>query len=139
MWVVVKIMVPFWVLSIIRHLLFRGPKRDHNLDNHPCVSCDSAFHAISGVAGRVAGKLACSGLKGQLLYSSCLDALRPRRPQAGLRLPVKQRLLRVNHDGASVQRACRELPDDACCEHALGLASVSGSTLSGACATRLGC
>ena len=27
MWVVVKIMVPFWVLSIIRHLVLRGPKR----------------------------------------------------------------------------------------------------------------
>ena len=26
-WVVVKIMVPFWVLSIIPHLLFRDPKR----------------------------------------------------------------------------------------------------------------
>ena len=26
-WVVVKIMVPFWVLGIIRHLIFRGPKR----------------------------------------------------------------------------------------------------------------
>ena len=27
MWVVVKIRVPFWVLSIIRHLLFRVPKK----------------------------------------------------------------------------------------------------------------
>ena len=27
MWVVVKILVPFWVLSIIRHLVFRGPKK----------------------------------------------------------------------------------------------------------------
>ena len=26
-WVVVKMMVPFWVLSIIRHLVFRGPKK----------------------------------------------------------------------------------------------------------------
>ena len=26
-WVAVKIMVPFWVLNIIRHLVFRGPKR----------------------------------------------------------------------------------------------------------------
>ena len=26
-WVVVKIMVPFWVLIIIRHLLFRVPKK----------------------------------------------------------------------------------------------------------------
>ena len=27
MWVVVKIMVPFWVLMRIRHLVFRGPNR----------------------------------------------------------------------------------------------------------------
>ena len=33
-WVVVKTMVPFWVLNIIRHLVFRGPKGDH-FDNHP--------------------------------------------------------------------------------------------------------
>ena len=26
-WVVVKIMVPFWVLIIIRHLLFRVPEK----------------------------------------------------------------------------------------------------------------
>ena len=26
-WVVVKITVPFWVLNIIRHLVFRGPKK----------------------------------------------------------------------------------------------------------------
>ena len=36
-WVVVRIMVPFWVLSIVRHLVFRGPKRDRNFDNHPCT------------------------------------------------------------------------------------------------------
>ena len=26
-WVVVKIMVPFWIPSIIRHLIFRVPKK----------------------------------------------------------------------------------------------------------------
>ena len=26
-WVVVKIRIPFWVLNIIRHLLFRVPKK----------------------------------------------------------------------------------------------------------------
>ena len=31
----VKIMVPFWIPSIVRHLIFRVPKRDHNFDNHP--------------------------------------------------------------------------------------------------------
>ena len=33
--VVVEIMVPFWVLSKIRHLVFRGPKGNHHFDNHP--------------------------------------------------------------------------------------------------------
>ena len=34
--VVLKIMVPAWVPIIIRHLIFRVPKkRDHNFDNHP--------------------------------------------------------------------------------------------------------
>ena len=27
--------IPFWVPIIIRHLLFRVPKGDHNFDNHP--------------------------------------------------------------------------------------------------------
>ena len=43
---VVKIGVPFWVLIIIRHLIFRGcPKRGHNFDNYPSgsTSCDSGF------------------------------------------------------------------------------------------------
>ena len=26
-------MVPFWVLDVIRHLVFRDPKGDHNFDN----------------------------------------------------------------------------------------------------------
>ena len=26
-WMVVKMMVPFWVLNITRHLVFRGPKK----------------------------------------------------------------------------------------------------------------
>ena len=39
MWVVVQIMVPFWVLSIIRHLLFRGPKRGPYVSQPPmCCS-----------------------------------------------------------------------------------------------------
>ena len=36
MWVVVKIVVPFWVPNILG-LVFRVPKKDHNFDNHPCV------------------------------------------------------------------------------------------------------
>ena len=37
MWVVVKNnVVPFCIPIIIRHLIFRYPKRDCNLDNHPC-------------------------------------------------------------------------------------------------------
>ena len=34
-WVVVKIMVLFGVRIIIRPLIFRVPKKDHNFDNHP--------------------------------------------------------------------------------------------------------
>ena len=34
-WVVVKIRVLFWVPIIIRHRLFRDPKRDPNFDNYP--------------------------------------------------------------------------------------------------------
>ena len=31
-------MVPFWVPIIVRHLIFRVPKkRDHNFDNHPLL------------------------------------------------------------------------------------------------------
>ena len=35
-------MVPFGVLSIIRHLVFRGPSRD-NFDKHPCSMVDSSI------------------------------------------------------------------------------------------------
>ena len=34
-WVVVNIKVPCWVLLILRHLLFKVPKRDLNFDNYP--------------------------------------------------------------------------------------------------------
>ena len=35
-WVVLKIMVPFWVPIVVRHLIFRVPKTlNHNFDNHP--------------------------------------------------------------------------------------------------------
>ena len=34
-WVFVQVMVFFWVRNIIRHLVFREHKRDHNFDNHP--------------------------------------------------------------------------------------------------------
>ena len=39
-------MVPFLVPIIIRHLLFRVPKRDHNFDNHPDLKV-WALHATS--------------------------------------------------------------------------------------------
>ena len=34
-WVVVKIMAPFWIPIIIRHQYLGCPERDHNFDNHP--------------------------------------------------------------------------------------------------------
>ena len=36
-WVVLKIMVPFWVPIIIRPLILGYPKGDHNFDNPPYV------------------------------------------------------------------------------------------------------
>ena len=40
-WVVVKIMVPFWgTLNIRGRIIIGIQKRDHNCDNHPYVSTD---------------------------------------------------------------------------------------------------
>ena len=36
-WVVVKIVVPFWIPIVIRHLIFGVSKKDQNFDNHPHV------------------------------------------------------------------------------------------------------
>ena len=36
-WVIVKIMVPFWIPMIMRHLVFRVPKKGHNFDNRPPI------------------------------------------------------------------------------------------------------
>ena len=42
-WVVVKIMIPFWIPIIIRHLIFRVPEKgDHNFDNHPSNALKAA-------------------------------------------------------------------------------------------------
>ena len=30
---------PFWIPTIIRHLIFRVPKKDRNFDNHPYTGC----------------------------------------------------------------------------------------------------
>ena len=51
-WVVVKIMVPFWIPIIIRHLIFRVPKKiDHNFDNHPHVDPEpqASFNSVRPV------------------------------------------------------------------------------------------
>ena len=50
MWVVIKILVPFWVLRIVRHLVFRGPnmKGDHNFDIHPCTPGSMNMEAQRG-------------------------------------------------------------------------------------------
>ena len=47
MWVVVKIMVPFWIAIIIRRLIFRVPKRDHNFDSHLCVYMKSCTVSVA--------------------------------------------------------------------------------------------
>ena len=65
-WVVVKMMVPFWIPIIIRHLKFRHPKGDHTLDNHSyaarcsslmtwvrrsdqVIRCSPLFYAVKGL------------------------------------------------------------------------------------------
>ena len=35
-----KLWSPFGILSLIRQLVFRGPKWDHNFDNHPYTYSD---------------------------------------------------------------------------------------------------
>ena len=40
-------MVPFWVLDIIRHLVFRGPKGDHNFENHPYTTNDQGHLQVA--------------------------------------------------------------------------------------------
>ena len=48
-WVAVKIMFPVWVLSIIRHLVFRGPRGDHDFDNHPDRILRSTMPVVASV------------------------------------------------------------------------------------------
>ena len=49
MWVVVKIMVPFWVPIIARHLLFRVPKKGTiNFDSHPCKGLNVKSRILPG-------------------------------------------------------------------------------------------
>ena len=57
-WVVVKIMVPVWVLGIIRHLVFLGPKRGHQ---YACASGSigpSSLDQLLCIRPRVCGHLA---------------------------------------------------------------------------------
>ena len=50
-WVVVKIMVPFWVSILIRHLIILGcPKMDHDFDNHPYMLYRNCKYTYTDVA-----------------------------------------------------------------------------------------
>ena len=44
-WVVVKIMVPFWIPIIIRHLIFRVPKKDLNFGIPPNIYSEAVCSA----------------------------------------------------------------------------------------------
>ena len=71
MWVVVKIRIPFWVLTIIRHLVFRVPKRDHNFDNnYPCSLTLKGLNPLSPLS-EYQGRLALDdhGRHGRLLLA----------------------------------------------------------------------
>ena len=63
-------MVPCWVLSILQHLVFRGPKRGHNFDNHPNrltaaqlsvnqAPASSAAAALSTLSALVSSQATC--------------------------------------------------------------------------------
>ena len=60
-------MVPFGVPIIIRHLLFRVPKRDHNIDNHPNVITSLAFR-YGSIVGRVHGARV---VRLEVLHTAC--------------------------------------------------------------------
>ena len=53
-----KLWSPFWIPLIIRHLIFRVLKKDHNFDNHPCPPMlTSSFRIRFKVYGVSAGEL----------------------------------------------------------------------------------
>ena len=59
MWAVLNITDPFWILSILRHLIFRGNKRDLCFGNYPCVSLGLGLGilAVLFIAGLGVGSL----------------------------------------------------------------------------------
>ena len=83
-WVVVKIMVPFWIHFILRHLIFRVPTkgRQINFDNHPngnnditrCspLNCNSVGNVLHEVVVRslLEGRdhHSCAGLRVLVLW-----------------------------------------------------------------------
>ena len=68
-WVVVKIMVPFWVPSIIRHRVFRYQKRGPNFDNNPVVKAPT----LSGA------RIASSGIQGPRISAGVLHPMMAER------------------------------------------------------------
>ena len=54
-WMVVKIMVPFWVPQIIGPYYNRDPKRDHNFDNHPYKATGYLNKRHGGAGWRLRG------------------------------------------------------------------------------------
>ena len=61
MWVVVRIMVPFWVLNIVRHLLFRVPKRGTIILTTTNVKLNKEPSSSSCTFGAHEGKRYCGG------------------------------------------------------------------------------
>ena len=45
-------MVRFWMPIIIRHLIFRVPKRDHNFGNHPHTTITHMFRSLGLIGFR---------------------------------------------------------------------------------------
>ena len=75
MWVVVKIIVPFWLLNLMRHLVLLGVlKGDHSVDKLPCGSASKpSGHLISAPGSRLLER--CAAYFGALLRNADLSSL----------------------------------------------------------------
>ena len=82
MWVVVNIVVPFWVCSIIRHLVFRGPKEGTMiLTTTHILQVRVCRWRLAGLQGDPCGPIC----RKPLSVDPWKPASKPRRPT--LRLP----------------------------------------------------
>ena len=58
-WVVVKIMVPFWVPNIVRHLIFRVPKKGTIILKTTHMTSKPGLAGVSGFCHAELGFVSC--------------------------------------------------------------------------------